>query len=549
MSTNEITLNAVQRSEWLNHLPVAACVLSQEAQILDGNPMFWLLVTGHAHAGSADALTSHADSQTVSVLRRHLAGHSQSNSRFELELSLSFAEQQRCLQCCGVAMPAQGQARDYVCVLHDVTAEREALANAKTQVTQLRLLADNVPAATAYYKAEGFKCLFANRLYARMFGHTEDSILGKTFSEVIGEEGTRTIQPMVDKLLNEGIAANYVRLAQLPGGHKRWLDVNLVPQFGELGQVIAVFVMIADITKQREAEQALRESEQRLSVFTNASAEGIAIHHNNIVLDVNPALCELLGYTAGELIGDSTLKFVPPEYRAEIVANLEAERNARYESALISRSGVKIPVEYIGRTLEFRGVQARMSIVRDLRDRKAAEARITYLAHHDEMTGLINRAHFMSLLSVALEGCRRHGKLAALLFIDLDDFKQINDTQGHRAGDEMLKEVAKRLTANIKSTDIVARFAGDEFIVLMQQLADVDQIKPQVLRIMKAISAPLRYAETELKVTASIGIAIYPNDSLDADELISQSDSAAYSAKHAGRAQCVFYSSSLGLNL
>jgi diguanylate cyclase (GGDEF)-like protein/PAS domain S-box-containing protein len=414
---------------------------------------------------------------------------------------------------------------------------------AKTQAAQLRLLADNVPAAIAYYKAEGFKCIFANRQYTRMFGQTEESIVGMTFAQIIGEEATRLIQPMVDKLLNEGIAANYVRALNSPDGQPvRWLEVSLIPQFGELGQVIAAFVLISDITKHRLAEQAVRDSEQRLMAFMNASAEGIVIHQNGRIIDVNPALCELINLRHDELVGRDGMSFVPLEYRAEIVANVSAQRNARYESMVMDREGVHIPVEFIGRTVDYRGTPARMSIVRDLRDRKAAQERINYLAHHDDMTGLYNRTQFLSLLDTALEGRRARSKHAALLFIDLDNFKRVNDTHGHRAGDELLKEIAKRLKRVFRESDIVARYAGDEFIVLLQEVQSLPEVSGMAQRLIEVVSEPFSYDTHQLEVSASVGIAVFPDDASVAEDLIAHADTAAYNAKHGGGAQYAFYS-------
>ncbi len=158
---------------------------------------------------------------------------------------------------------------------HDPAEEIVAL---RAEVEQFRLLANNLPAAIAYYERSGFTCRYANVGYATMFGFDEQSILGMTFAQVIGEEAARLIQPQVDRILRERVSASYER--QLPDGHGglRYIEVNLLPHIGPGGEPVGAFVLIHNITRHRTAEIALRESEERLAKFLHANAEGIAFH-------------------------------------------------------------------------------------------------------------------------------------------------------------------------------------------------------------------------------------------------------------------------------
>ena len=166
----------------------------------------------------------------------------------------------------------------------------------RAEVAQFRLLANNVPVAIAYYERSGYTCRFANRGYAEMFGRTEESIVGLTFAEVIGEEAARLIQPQIDEILKRRKGASYERQLPDPAGTVRWIEVNLLPHAGLDGEPVGAFVLIADITHHRRAEQALRESEERLAKFLHASAEGIAFHKGGVITDVNPPLLALTGY-------------------------------------------------------------------------------------------------------------------------------------------------------------------------------------------------------------------------------------------------------------
>jgi len=403
----------------------------------------------------------------------------------------------------------------------------------------LRLLADNVPALIAYYDAETRQCRFANQRYAETFGWDTRSILGRTTEEVIGADAARLIQPYVDRVLNERLPASYEREVDTREG-RRHFEVNLLPRV-QVDRAVGVFVLISDITRHHVAEAAVRESEERLAKFMQASTEGIVFHKDGIIADANPAMLALTGYALGELLGRSTLDFVAPDQVAKVASVIASGQETAYESVIVDRHGQRIPVEIVVRTMERHGEQLRMAIVRDQRDRHAAQARIHHLAHHDTLTGLPNRSAFMEYLDHLMTGARDTGSLMALLFIDLDHFKRVNDSLGHLVGDTLLRTAASRITSCLRATDVVARFGGDEFMVLLPQVAhraDVEQVAQKVLR---AIEAPLHAEGRPLSVTASVGIALFPDDGDRPDQLIKHADTAMYLAKARGRAQYRFF--------
>ena len=406
-----------------------------------------------------------------------------------------------------------------------------------------RLLANSLQAMIAYYDSPelGYGCRFANKAYAGAFGLTETSIIGKTFVEVIGEAAAREVQPSIDTVVNESRAVAYVRELAAADGSRRWIEVNVLPNLPTGGgRPAGAFVIVTDITGHRLATQALRESEERLAKFMQASAEGIAFHRDGVVTDANQPLCEMLGYTLAELRGRRAVDFVAPDQRAHVQGVLDAGRDVSYESAVVRKDGKRIPVELIGRTLVYGDEKLRMSVVRDLRDRHAAQARIHHLAHHDALTGLPNRMSFMERLARQIEQARATGKSLALLFVDLDHFKRVNDSLGHLIGDQLLQTVAARISASLRAGDVVARFGGDEFIVLLDDAArdDVAQVAHKLLR---AIELPVEAEGRDLSVTPSVGIALFPNDGATPTELIKNADTAMYIAKSRGRANCQFF--------
>jgi diguanylate cyclase (GGDEF)-like protein/PAS domain S-box-containing protein len=399
----------------------------------------------------------------------------------------------------------------------------------------LRLVANSVPALMAFYDAQTLRCLFANAAYAKTFGFDEQSVLGRTLESIIGAEAMKAIGPYVDRVRNEQQGARYERQLATPGG-TRWIEVELLPHFAVDGALAGAFVLINDITRHREAERALRESEERLGKFMDASAEGIVFHKDGIVTDANEPALRLVGCTLAEMIGRKNLEFIAPDQVPKVLEVMAARAETAYESALLHSDGTRIPVEFIVRTIERGGESLRMTIVRDLRAAEAARARIHHLAHHDPLTGLLNRNAFMERLDALMDGGRSDDQHGALLFVDLDHFKRVNDSLGHIAGDALLQTLAQRLVALLRCSDVVARFGGDEFMVLLpgaMPLADVQEVAHKVV---VALAAPVVLDGRAISVTPSVGIALYPQHAATPADLVRNADAAMYEAKRLGRA-------------
>ena len=434
------------------------------------------------------------------------------------------------------------------CMLHSVREGPLASPSAQGQASLFRLLADNVPVLIAYYNATDFRCQFANKRYAETFGRDENSILGSTFEEVIGVEAAREIQPQVERMLQQQVPVVYERTLPSRDGSTRWIEVHLLPHLGPVtgGQgPLGAFVLISDISKFRLAEQAVRDSEERLAKFMQASAEGIVFHKDGFITDANPPVLALLDYTLEDMMGRKTLEFIAPDHIAKVAAVIASGQETAYESMAVSRSGERIPVEFIVRTMMRNGERMRMTIVRDIRDRHAAQQRIHHLAHHDALTGLPNRVSFMEQLEHSIAAARLSESRLGLLFIDLDHFKRVNDSLGHLVGDTLLRTVAARLTASLRGTDIVARFGGDEFMVLLTGLSSGAQhagdAQEVAHKLLASIGAPVNAEGRPISVTPSIGIALFPGDGDTAEELVKNADSAMYLAKARGRANYQFF--------
>ena len=435
----------------------------------------------------------------------------------------------------------QPEGGHYVCVLHDMSTARQAELLARAQAEQFRLLADNVPALIAYYDASDRCCLFANKQYARTFGWDERSIVGRSTAEIIGAEAAAQIEPQVDIVLSQKRPVLYERELKRADGSRQWIEVNLIPHLGPDEEPIACFVLISDITKHRLAEREARESEERLSKFMQASCEGIVFHMDGFITDSNAPACLLLGYDLEEMLGRKTLEFIAPEQVAKVASVIASGQETAYESVVVDKTGQRIPVEFIVRTVVRGEERLRMTVIRDIRDRVVAQARIHHLAHHDALTGLPNRMAFMQQLEDRIAQARDGGEPLALLFIDLDHFKRVNDSLGHLAGDTLLQTVAQRIAAVLRDTDRVARFGGDEFMVLLGGAPRRDDVAEVARKLLAAIEVPFAVEGRPFTVTPSIGIALYPSDGVGPAELIKHADTAMYRAKQRGRATYQFF--------
>jgi len=435
-----------------------------------------------------------------------------------------------------------GRLAGYLGTCNDITEQRLAELEALEKERQIRMLADNVPALIAWFDAVTLKCLFANKAYARMWGWDEMSVLGHTVREVIGEEGYREIEPYVQRA-QRGESVVYERTVKAADGAARILEVNLLPQRDDDGNPIAAFVLIHDITRHRVAEQSVRDSEVRLRKFAQAVHTGIIFHEDGVVSDCNDAILRLSGYRYEELVGTQILQYVAAEFREEALENVRSGYERPYESEIIHKDGTRIPVEFEGRVMPFQGKVHRLSVVRDIRRRKDTQARIDFLAHHDLLTGLPNRALLLDRLEFILATARRRGSEVALLFVDLDNFKTVNDSLGHMAGDALLKIIAARISGALRSVDVVSRHGGDEFLVVLPDL-EGDAV-PVAEKLLATICEPMELEGQSISVSPSIGISIFPRDGDGADTLIRNADAAMYLAKQRGRNNYQFFNEGL----
>ncbi len=408
----------------------------------------------------------------------------------------------------------------------------------------LRLIADSVPALMAYYDLPGLRCQFANQGYAAYNGHSTESILGLTVQEAIGDKAWQAIQPHVDRC-SHGERVKYTREQTLPNGEVRMIEVNLIPHFDGAGQQLGSFVLITDITERWRAEREVRQSEERMRKFTEATDEAIVFHRDGLITDGNEALTRLTGYSLQEVTGLSIFNFISPAWRAAALEYTRSGREDPYEVAICHKDGHAIPVEVVGKTMPLHHADYRIVVVRDITARKQAQEREAFIALHDTLTQLPNRHFLMEQLSQVLSlARRRHGRVA-VLFMNLDHFKTVNDSLGHHAGDQLLRNVAERLRNGVRDADVVARLGGDEFVVVLTDIQTPDDAAMVADKLLDSMHGVFTVDHLPLTISPSIGISLFPDHGAIADVLLRCADAAMQHAKDSGRGNRQFYATSM----
>ncbi|MEJ2590065.1 MAG: EAL domain-containing protein [Candidatus Thiodiazotropha sp.] len=296
-----------------------------------------------------------------------------------------------------------------------------------------------------------------------------------------------------------------------------------------------------DVTDRLRNEQMVSRLLAEKQALLDNALVGIAMLRERRIVSCNRRLEEMFGYAAGALTNQSTRVLYPSDEAFRLTghhAYLSLEQSPSYGSTLemVKADGSLFWVELTGRALDMAQPQAgSIWIFTDISERKAAEARARYLSYHDTLTGLPNRSLADDRLRQAVSIAEREGTKTALLVVDLDRFKTVNDSLGHSVGDRLLIEVAKRIKACLRDTDTVCRQGGDEFLVLLPDLGEADACIAVLAKLAAKLALPFDIEGVELSTTVSVGIAVYPDDGSDLETLLKKADMAMYRAKEAGR--------------
>lgn len=367
---------------------------------------------------------------------------------------------------------------------------------------------------------EDWRCTYANRKTSQFIGLSNEELVGRLLWESVPEIVGTPFMAEYRKVMETRRKAFFVAQWE---AKQAWVEVRVYPS-----DVGGISVFFHDVTARRRAEAAIRESEQRFRQVIEMTPAGYVLTDGaGLVTDVNPALCNMSGYPKEQLLGRPLRELFPVFPLAE--TGDDAAAHGR-EAVLRHRGGQPV---YVLVNLDARD-GALTAFITDITQRKQTEARLEQLATHDTLTNLPNRSSLNDRLQQMLDtaGCDNQ---VAVIFIDLDRFKEVNDSLGHERGDQLLREVAQRLQRRMRPTDIVARLGGDEFVVAAH-CADGEASAALIAdKLLAVLAEPIDVAGHEVFVGASAGISMYPRDGASREILFQNADTAMYRAKNAGR--------------
>nr|WP_202419605.1 EAL domain-containing protein [Pseudoduganella guangdongensis] len=336
-----------------------------------------------------------------------------------------------------------------------------------------------------------------------------------------------------------------------PGTDLTWLYRVLGVAAGLL--VLGAVIHFSLLTRERtRAEETIRKGEQRFRTMFEAAPMGIALIDSGSgqFRDVNPRYAEIAGRSAQEMRASRWLEICHPDDvgpEQEKMAQLAAQQISGFkmETRLVRPDGRIVWVEASINAVETESQPHHLCMIEDITEKKETEALIWQQANFDTLTQLPNRRMFLDRLQHDILKSRRDGTRIAILFIDLDHFKEVNDTLGHHQGDVLLVEAARRIGACVRQSDTVSRLGGDEFTVILPELAEVDRVEGIAQHIIDSLRMPFQLGQEQAFISASIGITIYPDDAGNMDDLLKHADQAMYAAKGAGRNRFSYFTPAL----
>jgi diguanylate cyclase (GGDEF)-like protein/PAS domain S-box-containing protein len=446
-------------------------------------------------------------------------------------------------------------------IISDITAHREWEMALKSSEERYRTIFLTSPDAVMLTQFSDGEIIDANQSFLDSSGHERSDVIGSTALKLGIWVNESDRENFIDFLRKNSVCRNLEVLSRKKDGEIFWMRVSA--SLVEVGGIQCVLSFAQDITEAKAAAEqlavaveALRTSEDRYRTAFQTSIDAININRlsDGQYIDCNQAFLDFLGYERDEVIGRGSLEleiWADSRDRQAMTKILRQNGSCRnMESRFRRKNGEIIWGEMSASLMDVDGVPCILSVTRDLSPAKAAEKEIRNLAFYDPLTGLPNRRHLLDKLRQALASSAGRGRSQALLLIDLDNFKKLNDTLGHQTGDVFLQEIARRIQECVHEADSVCRVGGDSFIVMLEDLSEAAEeaaAEAQAVgeKILTLIGRPCMIEERECLSSASIGITIFGDRQCSTDEIMQQTDIALYQAKAAGRNTMRFFSPAL----
>jgi len=441
---------------------------------------------------------------------------------------------------------ASGQVTGASAIARDITLRKRSEEQLKLQSAALEMAAN----AIVITNFDG-TIVWVNRAFTVMTGYSEKEVLGKNPRLLKSEEQPESYYATLWSTISSGAVWKGEIVNRRKDGTTYIEEMTITPVTRNVSDSAnKYFVAITqDITERKRSEEMLQNSENKYRALFEDAADANWLMDETGFLDCNSAALEMFGYSAeAPMLHPADIS--PPNQADGMPSRTAADQKIaaaflhgkeRFEWLHKRKNGNVFPAEVCLTALTLSGRPTLLATVRDITDRKVAEERIQYLAYYDALTGLPNRTLLQDRLAKTLAGARRQKDKVALLFLDLDGFKNINDSLGHSVGDLLLQEIAGRLKTWGREQDTVARLGGDEFLIMLTNVKDVPDAAVAAERLMDAMTAEFVVQGHFLKVSCSIGISIFPEHGTDCETLIKNADAAMYNTKECGRNNFRFF--------
>lgn len=401
---------------------------------------------------------------------------------------------------------------------------------------------------------EGGHVRLLNSVARQLLGVEDNAAQGQPIGNVlhlVDEHTRRAIYEPAQTVLATRMALpqNNAAVVIAADGRETVVEYNAAPILDNDNALLGAVIVLRDITHRRQVERALAESEERFHSAFDFAAIGMAlVALDGRFLQLNNAACEIFGLPPGSARG-VTLQSVCHEDDCDHL------NNQLYDLVNGGMPSFQTEIRFVHPDSQITWAMQSVSLVsdagsplyfivqvQDITARRSAEAQLVYLSQFDHLTGLHNRTHLTRMLEKSMALSRQQGSIVAVMFVDLDNFKLVNDSLGHAAGDTLLKEAAKRLRASVRESDLVGRIGGDEFVIVLTRIDKGETAQRVARNLLQSMERPVMIGEEEVWLTISIGISLFPSDATTAERLLAAADNAMYRAKELGKNGCAFFS-------
>ena len=441
---------------------------------------------------------------------------------------------------------AHGEYVAFLTILRDLSERRQQEAALRAKETSYQKLVETASEGIWMVDADD-RTTFVNQRLADLLGYTIAEMLGRSPTEFYLTDAGRREREEHWQRLRRGVPSRREIVYRRKTGESQWALISTAPIMDDTGAFTGALAMVTDISARVQAEERLRASERLFrSLFNESPAGQILSSSDRHIIAVNRAFCEMTGYSEAEILEKGWAAITPPDDQGDIFPAFERLWSGEIDSMQMERRYLRKDGSLlwgqvsVARVADDEG-RARYVVdqVQDISDRKQTQETLEYQALHDALTGLPNRVLARDRLDQAILLAKRQQTRLALLIIDLDHFKEVNDTFGHQAGDQLLRQVGERFSAELRETDTVARLGGDEFAILLLG-TDADGARKVANKLLATLERPFIVEGQALDVGASIGIAVYPEHADSSDSMLRRSDIAMYVAKRSRRTHATY---------